>query len=43
MYITTDEFLNYFGLHSLADLPDLANFQNESKQQALNIDLFSEK
>lgn len=43
MYITTDEFLNYFGLHSLTDLPDLANFQNESKQHALNIDLFSEK
>lgn len=43
MYITTDKFLNYFGLHSLADLPDLANFQNESKQHALNIDLFSEK
>lgn len=32
LYITTDEFLNYFGLHSLADLPNLADFKNSSEQ-----------
>ncbi|MBA1435077.1 SMC-Scp complex subunit ScpB [Bombilactobacillus bombi] len=43
MYITTEEFLDYFGLKTLADLPDLKNFANGELQQPINLELFSEK
>ncbi|RHW46944.1 SMC-Scp complex subunit ScpB [Bombilactobacillus bombi] len=42
MYATTEKFLDYFGLRSLADLPDLQEFENRIQEQPVNLDLFSE-
>lgn len=43
MYGTTKEFLNYFGLTSLDDLPPLAAFQEQNLDQQGNVNLFSKK
>ena len=34
LYGTTDEFLNYFDLHSLADLPDITKFEQQNNESA---------
>lgn len=33
LYVTTDYFLQYFGYHSLADLPLIENFEDENDKE----------
>ncbi|UQS83723.1 SMC-Scp complex subunit ScpB [Bombilactobacillus thymidiniphilus] len=41
MYATTEQFLDYFGLTSLDELPDLQEFQEQNLDRQGNVDLFS--
>ena len=44
LYETTDEFLDYFGLSSLEDLPDMSVFINKSQEEdSDDEDLYSSK
>ncbi|MBQ6477460.1 MAG: SMC-Scp complex subunit ScpB [Bacilli bacterium] len=44
LYETTDEFLDYFGLSSLKDLPDMSVFINKSQEEdSDDEDLYSSK
>lgn len=43
LFVTTDYFLQYFDYHSLADLPVIEDFADNSIDQAGQIDLFSSK
>lgn len=42
LYGTTPEFLDYFGLKNLAQLPDLSEFQNEKFPDQENFHLFNQ-
>ena len=41
LYVTSDYFLQYFGYHSLADLPLIEDFEDESVNAEGEIDLFA--
>lgn len=43
LYVTTDYFLQYFGYESLADLPVIEDFENESIDEKGQVDLFKAK
>lgn len=43
LFVTTDYFLQYFDYHSLADLPVIEDFADNSIDQEGQIDLFSSK
>lgn len=43
IYDTTDQFLDYFNLKSLKDLPDLDQFKEQNEKQSTDIDLFTKK
>ena len=43
LYVTTDYFLQYFGYQSLADLPLIEDFEDESVNAEGEIDLFAAK
>ena len=43
LYVTSDYFLQYFGYHSLADLPLIEDFEDESVNAEGEIDLFAAK
>lgn len=43
LYVTTDYFLQYFGYESLADLPVIEDFENESVDEKGQVDLFKAK
>ena len=43
LYVTTDYFLQYFGYHSLADLPVIENFEDDSFDAEGQVDLFAAK
>ncbi len=43
LYVTTDYFLQYFGYHSLADLPVIENFEDDSFGAEGQVDLFAAK
>ncbi|MCT6903677.1 MAG: SMC-Scp complex subunit ScpB, partial [Lactobacillus sp.] len=43
LYVTTDYFLQYFGYQSLADLPLIEDFEDDSVNAEGEIDLFAAK
>lgn len=43
LYVTTDYFLQYFGYESLANLPVIEDFENESIDEKGQVDLFKAK
>ena len=43
LYETTTEFLDYFGLASINDLPDMRNFISKTEEDAKEVDLYHSK
>ena len=43
LYETTSEFLDYFGLSSIEDLPDMRDFITTEEQEEENVDLYHSK
>lgn len=43
LFVTTDYFLQYFGYQSLAELPVIEDFSDDSFDQAGQVDLFAQK
>ncbi|MDF7638869.1 SMC-Scp complex subunit ScpB [Lactobacillus sp. ESL0791] len=43
LYVTTNYFLQYFGYHSLADLPLIEDFEDDSFDAEGEVDLFAAK
>lgn len=40
LYVTTDQFLDYFGLKDLKELPDISEFEDTDLDRDGNLDLF---
>ena len=43
MYETTNEFLDYFGLKSIDDLPDMRDFITQDDSEEQEVDLYNSK